>query len=170
MKLQNAAAICELPVDYAGASPLRRAGFLQTICFSIASGDWNENHVNPFTMLSYQSNLGGMTCPGDLVLGKTKAALQGALTFVEPTETIAHGYTRVTFRKPLRVGMRFRCRFRLIDRKVLKKNLALCHWDITVVNTGGETLCEAQWRAFYKPVERATFRQALRTLKNCFAR
>lgn len=152
--LKNASDVDNVPIGYSWESEPMKAGFIQTILFAFATKDWNSFHVNPFTLFFFKSNLGGMTCHGDLVLSLTKAGIHKVFRFEEHTEIIARGYDLVQFKRPLRVNMRFYYRYTLLGREIIDHK-AECKWRIEVVNDKKKLLVLAIWANQYCPVSKS---------------
>lgn len=153
--LTCAADVAHVPVGYIWESNLTRIGLIRIFLFALVSGDLNKIHINPFTFFLFNSNLGGMTCPGDMVLSITKEGIYQVFEFEEDTEVIAFGYDKVEFRRPLHVGSLFRYRYTLLERDIVKSK-AKCKWKIEVVDKQGKAICWAIWANGYYPVSKST--------------
>lgn len=152
--LKNVSDLNKVPVGYVWESCLTRIGFVRTVLFALVTGDLNRIHVNPFTWFFFKSNLGGMTCPGDMVLSITKGSIHQIFDFEEDTEIIAFGYDSVEFSRPLRVGSLFHCRYTLLAREIVRSKMK-CRWRIEVVDERNKTACTAVWTNGYCPVVRS---------------
>lgn len=155
-KLLDFRDVGSIPVGHTWNSQTTRTGWFKAILFALVTGDWNRFHINPLTLFFFNSNLGGMTCPGDMLLGLTKEAIHSVFDFEEDTEVIAFGYETVKFKKPLRVGERFHYRYTLLERKVLRNN-AICKWKIEIFDEQSRTVVEATWTNGYYPVQKSRF-------------
>jgi len=158
--LVNEQDVANIPIGYTWESPLMRAGFFRTILFALLTGDWNKIHVNPVTFFFYKSNLGGMTCPGDMVLSLTKRGVHKMFRFEKDVEVITSGYDSVKFKRPLRVGSLFRYRYVLISSGVTD-GISRCKWRIEIIDKKKKIISVAIWANWYYPVERTTLGKIL---------
>ena len=151
--LESEMDVGSVPIGYVWESELLRVSFFQAVLFALVTGDWNKIHVNPLTFFFYRSNLGGMTCSGDMVLSLTKWGVHRIFSFEKDVEVIAFGYESVDFKRPLHVGSLFRYRYTLLDREIVK-GAARCRWQIEIVDQRGKIICSAVWTNGYYPVVR----------------
>ena len=153
--LEDERDVADIPVGYVWESRLIRAGLLRAILFALVTGDWNKIHINPLTFFFYKSNLGGLTCPGDMVLSLTKKGIHQVFDFKKDVEVIAFGYELVEFKRPLRVGSLFQYRYTLLSREI-EKGVTRCRWRIEVVDERGKIISNAVWVNGYYPVNQTT--------------
>ncbi len=146
MKIKNAAALRSLENGFSWESTQTfQAGFFQILLFALATGDWNKIHINPFTLFLFKSKLGGMTCPGDMVLSLTKKAIYQIFEFEKETEVIAFNYREVEFSRPLRVWTLYRYGYTFLGT-IVEDNKTKYKWKIEVINQKtSEVLCSAIW-------------------------
>ncbi len=151
--LNNASDLAKVPIGHTWQCKPVRASLWKLILHAIIDRDWNPVHINPFTALLYKSDLGGLTLCGDLALSLTKACVHRFFRFVERAEVIASRYEEVDFKHPVRVGMRFYCRFILADRRVIRGK-ALCTWRFEALECKSDRLLfTGIWKSSFCPVE-----------------
>ena len=156
MNIKNIADIAKLAKGFCWQSKAVVVGDIRFILFALATGDWNKIHINPFTAWRYKSNLNGLACCGDLVLGLTKHGIHKIFHFTQDVEIVALGYSEVAFKRPLNLGMHYQYSYTLMQSSV-KRNCVYCTWLIEMKNLEGDIIASATWKMFYAPVARRAF-------------
>ncbi len=143
-----------------------RASLWRLVWFACASSDWSRTHVNPLTSILYRSNLGGITFCIDFVLAMTKAGINQLFGLDEKTEIIASGYESVVFRRPVRLGTMFFCRFTL-NEKTTYMEKTWCKWKFEVISAkDGKVFCFGIFKAGFFPVKRTLLGHGVAKLPN----
>ena len=137
----------QVPTGYVWESGTMRASLWRLMLYSLASGDHNKVHANPFTSFLFKSRLGGMAYCGDLIFARTTAHIYDVVSFRDDSEVISTEYA-AKFENPLRVGAKFKCRFTLLSKEIHRRQ-AVCVWKVEVVRPGGEIICRRDWTVRY---------------------
>lgn len=164
LALKNTVCVVDAPIGSVWQSKPVRANFWRLLWFAVASSDWSRTHVNPFTAFLYRSNLGGITFCIDFVLAMTKAGVNQLFGLGEETEIIASGYDSVVFRRPVRLGTKFFCRFTLKEKTVYLGK-TWYKWKLEVVGVDdGKIFCFGIFKAGFFPVKRSSLGNVLAKL------
>ena len=167
MFIKTLADITLVPVGYTWESKPMRIGFLRFISAMLISGDWNKVHINPLTSWLYESNLGGLTCCGDLVTLATSGFIHQALRIGEDVELVSPRKSAL-FKRPLHPRTKFRCRYTLMERAWDEgRGRAACVWKVELLDMQDSVLDRMEWSIHYVFVERSTA-SVLVTLVACY--